>query len=78
MPQWIGIIVTILGMSYAGYNQFVVPNKNQQQVQQVIQETIVQNRPIAYCQIQIAYDPTYNKHYFQHLDGSWKDYPPTP
>ena len=94
MPAWVGLCVTLLGMGYAGYNQFILPYRKQlpliqqQQIPPLIQQQQIppliqqqqqiENRPIAYCQIQIAYDPTYNKHYFQHLDGSWKEYPPTP
>jgi hypothetical protein len=69
MLQWIGVALTIVGLIFNNYKNFQIPvRQNQQQVQQTIQ----------YSTINIAYDHATGKHYFQHGDGRWYEFPPKP
>ena len=67
MIQWIGVAITILGLVL---NQ---PN----QIKQVPVQSQVQGS-MQYLNINIAFDHATGRHYFQHLDGRWYDYPPRP
>lgn len=67
MIQWIGVAITILGLVL---NQ---PN----QIKQVPAQSQVQGS-VQYLNINIAFDHATGRHYFQHLDGRWYDYPPRP
>lgn len=67
MIQWIGVAITILGLVL---NQ---PN----QIKQVPAQSQVQGS-MQYLNINIAFDHATGRHYFQHLDGRWYDYPPRP
>ena len=67
MIQWIGVAITILGLVL---NQ---PN----QIKQVPVQSQVHGS-MQYLNINIAFDHATGRHYFQHLDGRWYDYPPRP
>ena len=72
MIQWIGIALTIVGFAFNGYKHFhpaqVQPVQQVQQVRSTVQ----------YSTVNIAYDHANGKHYFQHPDGQWRDFPPRP
>jgi hypothetical protein len=72
--QWIGVVLTVLGLALNTYKEIgvgqevFVKNKEPQQNQNSVQ----------YVTITIAYDHSSGVHYFQHLDGKWYLYPPKP
>jgi hypothetical protein len=74
--QWIGIALTIVGMMWNGYKELPEVQKKFQQTS----SRQVANDPqrFQYAQITIAYDNVTGKHWFQHLDGQWRDFPPRP
>lgn len=69
MLQWIGIALTIVGLAMNGFKQLqnMQPVQNVQQVQR-----------FQYATINIAYDHATGKHFFQHPNGQWYDFPPRP
>lgn len=78
MLAWIGIALSAIGMIFSGYefakkNPEVVPDGRNI-------KRIVRSEPskFMYSQINVAYDVTYKKHWFQHPDGQWKTFPPKP
>jgi hypothetical protein len=73
--QWIGVALTIFGMLVNGYQNL----KTQTPPQPTPQAQIQSEKPhVLICQINIAYDINTGKHYFQHPNGQWFDYPPKP
>lgn len=78
--QWIGVALTIVGLAFNGYRQFQ-NTQSSAQVQSYSQNTAqVQSyaQTVQYSTVNIAYDHASGKHYFQHSNGQWYDFPPRP
>ena len=67
MIQWIGVLVTILGLAYTGLKDY-----QKGEIKLPTRQKIVY--PIQYCLM--AYDPNIDKIFYQHENGQWHDYPP--
>lgn len=73
MIQWIGIVVTLLGLAYTGVKDYQkgdikfpkIPQK------QALTKPIY---PVQYCLM--AYDPNLDKVFYLHENGQWHDYAP--
>ena len=77
--QWIGVAITIVGMLVNGYQSIKPAPAPVQTVQAFQQPQIQSEKPhILLSQVNIAYDINTGKHYFQHPNGQWFDYPPKP
>lgn len=77
--QWIGVALTIIGMLVNGYQTMKSTPAPIQTVQTLQQPQIQSEKPhVLVCQINIAYDVNTGKHYFQHPNGQWFDFPPKP
>jgi len=77
--SWVGIALTAISMVFSGIkyvkeNPEIVPKI--QQVQFLSHQ--VKQSQFMYSQVNVAYDVNNNKHWFQHPNGQWKDFPPTP
>jgi len=72
--QWIGVILTIVGLAINGYKEY---NTNNNSVVKENSTTNTANR-YQYLNIVVAYDCVNKTHLFQHLDGKWYSYPPVP
>ncbi len=70
--QWIGVAITIIGLVL---NQ---PNNPSNTTQIIPQNQTQQQGSMQYLNINIAFDHATGRHYFQHLDGRWYEYPPRP
>lgn len=68
MIQWIGVCLTIFGMVYNGYHQYVRPQLTTQQ------PVIQSQQPIRFYQA--AYDSHTGKFYVLGLDGVWYEQVP--
>lgn len=78
--QWIGVALTVVGLVFNGYKQ-LQNNQTQSQNQTYTQNTVqVQSSQptVQYSTVNIAYDHATGKHYFQHPNGQWFDFPPKP
>jgi len=76
-PQWVGVIVAILGFLWTGMKDY--SNGNIKLPNMAIQSNaFIQKQehryPIQYCLM--AYDPNIDKVWYRHEDGSWKEYAP--
>ena len=67
MIQWIGVLVTILGLAYTGLKDY-----QKGEIKLPTRQKIVY--PVQYCLM--AYDPNIDKIFYQHETGQWHDYPP--
>jgi hypothetical protein len=73
MIQWVGILITILGLAYTGVKDYQkgdikfppMPQK------QVLTKPVY---PVQYCLM--AYDPNIDKVFYLHENGQWYDYAP--
>lgn len=77
-PQWVGVIVAILGFIWTGmkdYNSGNVKFPNMVVQSRAFTQQTEQKYPIQYCLM--AYDPNIDTVWYRHEDGSWKQYPPT-
>jgi len=72
--QWIGIALTIVGMMWNGYKELP---EVQKKFQQTAHREVSQPK-FLYLQTLIAYDTVSGKHWFQHPDGQWREFPPKP
>ena len=73
MIQWIGIVVTILGLAYTGVKDYQKGDiKFPKMPQKQVLTKVVY--PIQYCLM--AYDPNVNKVFYLHENGQWHDYAP--
>ena len=67
MIQWIGVLVTILGLAYTGLKDY-----QKGEIKLPTRQKIVY--PVQYCLM--AYDPNIDKIFYQHETGQWHDDPP--
>jgi len=77
--SWVGIALTAIGMMFSGYkfvkeNPEVIPKMPHVQL---LRSHEAQPR-FMYSQVKIAYDVNNSKHWFQHPNGQWLDFPPKP
>ncbi len=73
MIQWIGIVVTILGLAYTGVKDY---QKGDIKFPKMPQKQVLTKPvyPIQYCLM--AYDPNIDRIFYLHENGIWYDYPP--
>ena len=71
MIQWIGILVTILGLAYTGVKDY---QKGDIKLPQIKKPLTTVKYPIQYCLM--AYDPNIDKVFYLHENGQWHDYAP--
>lgn len=73
MIQWVGVLITLLGLAYTGIKDYQkgdikfppMPQK------QVLTKPVY---PVQYCLM--AYDPNVDKVFYLHENGIWHDYAP--
>jgi hypothetical protein len=67
--QWIGIVLTIIGLAYAGFKDIHTGTVK------IWPEPLTEEVwPVQYCLM--AYDPNTNVVWYQHENGQWYDYAP--
>jgi hypothetical protein len=71
MIQWIGVLVTVLGLAYTGFKDY---QKGDIKIPQIQKPLTVVKHPIQYCLM--AYDPNLDKVFYLHENGQWHDYAP--
>ena len=71
MIQWIGILITVLGLAYTGVKDY---QKGDIKIPQIQKPLTVEKHPIQYCLM--AYDPNLDKVFYLHENGQWYDYAP--
>lgn len=78
MIQWIGILITVVGLAYTGIKDYqkgdikIPPLRHpSQQQKQVLTKPVY---PVQYCLM--AYDPNIDKVFYLHENGQWHDYAP--
>jgi len=77
MIQWIGILITIVGLAYTGVKDYqkgdikIPPLRHHSQQKQVLTKPTY---PVQYCLM--AYDPNVDKVFYLHENGQWHDYAP--
>lgn len=74
MIQWIGVVIALLGLAYNGVKDY---QKGDIKLPKLPQKQVLTKvvYPIQYCVM--AYDPNVDKVFYQHEDGSWKEFAPT-
>ena len=73
MIQWVGVLITLLGLAYTGLKDYQkgdikfppMPQK------QVLTKVVY---PVQYCLM--AYDPNVDKVFYLHENGIWHEYAP--
>jgi hypothetical protein len=75
--QWIGVALTILGLAMNGTKE-LSNIKQQYQQTNTRQANESEAKRFMYATVNLAYDVSTGKHWFQHPDGQWKEYPPKP
>ena len=73
MIQWVGIVITILGLAYTGIKDYQKGDIKFPPMPQKPALTKVVY-PVQYCLM--AYDPNVNKVFYLHENGQWHDYAP--
>jgi hypothetical protein len=76
--QWIGVALTVVGLMINGYKEFKNNAQNTTQVQADSENASQPAPTVQYSTVNIAYDHATGKHYFQHPNGQWLDFPPKP
>jgi len=78
MIQWIGILITVVGLAYTGIKDYqkgdikIPPLRHpSQEKKQVLTKPVY---PVQYCLM--AYDPNVDKVFYLHENGQWHDYAP--
>ena len=73
MIQWIGIVVTLLGLAYTGVKDY---QKGDIKFPKIPQKQVLTKPvyPVQYCLM--AYDPNMDKVFYLHENGQWHDYAP--
>jgi len=73
MIQWVGILITIVGLAYTGLKDY---QKGDIKFPQMPQKTALTKviYPVQYCLM--AYDPNVDKVFYLHENGIWHDYAP--
>ena len=73
MIQWVGIVITILGLAYTGVKDYQKGDiKFPKMPQKQVLTKVVY--PIQYCLM--AYDPNIDRIFYLHENGIWYDYAP--
>ena len=73
MIQWVGIVITILGLAYTGIKDYQKGDiKFPPMPQKPVLTKVVY--PVQYCLM--AYDPNVDKVFYLHENGQWHDYAP--
>lgn len=73
MIQWVGIVITILGLAYTGIKDYQKGDIKFPPMPQKPALTKVVY-PVQYCLM--AYDPNVDKVFYLHENGQWHDYAP--
>ena len=73
MIQWIGILITIVGLAYTGVKDYQKGDIKFPPMPQKPALTKVVY-PVQYCLM--AYDPNVDKVFYLHENGQWHDYAP--
>ena len=73
MIQWIGILITVLGLAYTGVKDY---QKGDIRLPSLPQKSVLTKPvyPVQYCLM--AYDPNIDKVFYLHENGIWHDYAP--
>ena len=73
MIQWVGILITILGLAYTGVKDY---QKGDIKLSRLPQKQVLTKPvyPVQYCLM--AYDPNVDKVFYLHENGQWHDYAP--
>jgi hypothetical protein len=73
MIQWVGIVITILGLAYTGVKDY---QKGDIKFPKIPQKQVLTKPvyPIQYCLM--AYDPNIDRIFYLHENGIWYDYAP--
>jgi hypothetical protein len=71
--QWVGIVITILGLAYTGIKDYQKGDIKFPPMPQKPALTKVVY-PVQYCLM--AYDPNVDKVFYLHENGQWHDYAP--
>jgi hypothetical protein len=71
MIQWIGVLITLLGLAYTGVKDY---QKGEIKIPTIQKPLTVVKYPIQYCLM--AYDPNLDKVFYLHENGQWYDYAP--
>ena len=73
MIQWVGILITVLGLAYTGVKDY---QKGDIKFSKMPQKEVLTKPvyPIQYCLM--AYDPNIDKVFYLHENGQWHDYAP--
>lgn len=71
MIQWIGVLLTVLGLAYTGLKDY---QKGDIKIPAIQKHLTPVKYPIQYCLM--AYDPNVDKVFYLHENGQWYDYAP--
>ena len=71
MIQWIGVLITLLGLAYTGVKDY---QKGDIKIPQVQKHLTAVRYPIQYCLM--CYDPNLDKVFYLHENGIWYDFAP--
>ena len=71
MIQWIGILITVLGLAYTGVKDY---QKGDIKLPEIKKQLTPIKYPVQYCLM--AYDPNLDKVFYLHENGQWYDYAP--
>lgn len=71
MIQWVGILLTVLGLAYTGVKDY---QKGDIKIPEIKKPLTTVKYPIQYCLM--AYDPNLDKVFYLHENGQWHDYAP--
>lgn len=71
MIQWVGVLLTVLGLAYTGLKDY---QKGDIKIPTVQKHLTAVKYPIQYCLM--AYDPNLDKVFYLHENGQWYDYAP--
>lgn len=80
--SWVGIALTAIGIMFNGYkfmkeNPEVIPKMPHVQLLKRHEAQPIQKK-FMYSQVNVAYDVETGKHWFQHPDSQWREFPPKP
>jgi hypothetical protein len=73
MIQWVGVLITLVGLAYTGLKDYQKGDIKFPQMPQKPALTKVVY-PVQYCLM--AYDPNVDKVFYLHENGIWHDYAP--
>lgn len=73
MIQWVGVLITLVGLAYTGLKDYQKGDIKFPQMPQKPALTKVVY-PVQYCLM--AYDPNVDKVFYLHENGQWHDYAP--